>query len=38
MNDTVDAITNVVQVLSVIVVAVCICIGVWHHQKRKGED
>jgi hypothetical protein len=38
MNDTVDGITNVVQILSVLVVAACICIGIWHHHKHKGKD
>jgi hypothetical protein len=38
MNDTVDGITNMVQALSVIVIAVCICIGIWNHQKHKGKD
>ena len=38
MNDTVDVIANVVQALSVVVVAVSICIGIWHYQKHKDED
>jgi hypothetical protein len=38
MNDTVDVIASVVQAVSVVVIAVSICIGIWYHQKQKRKD